>query len=64
MDAVRGSRGATGPAGVSVGLDFGGALAALNEIMQPMKAGAMRVGMAQWRRTCQKAYVWKTLHGG
>jgi len=64
IEAVRGSRGAIGPAGVSVAVEFGGTLAGLNEIIQPMNAGAMRVGMAQWRRTCQKAGDWKTLHGG
>lgn len=61
MDAVRGSKGAIG---ASAGLDVGGALAGLNEMMHPMNAGAMRVGMAQWRRTCQKAGDWKTLQGG
>ena len=62
MEAVRGSKGARG---VSIGLDFGGgALAGLNEIMQPMNAGAIRVGIAQWRRTCQKACDWKVLQGG
>ena len=61
MEAVKGSKGAIG---VSVALDFGGALAGLNEMMQPMNAGAMRVGIAQWRRTCQKACDWKILQGG
>jgi len=45
MEAVKGSKGAMG---VSVGLDFGGgALVGLNEMMQPMNAGVMRVGIAQ-----------------
>lgn len=61
MEAVRGSKGAMG---VSVWLEFGSALAGLNEMMQPMNAGAMRVGIAQWRRTCQKACDWKILQGG
>lgn len=62
MEAVRGSKGAMG---VSVGLDFGGgALAGLNEMIQPTNAGAIRVGIAQWRRTCQKADDWKVLQGG
>lgn len=62
MDAVNGSKGAIGVAeGVS---DEDGVLAGLKEMIMPKKAGMMRVGMAQCNITCQKAAVWKMLHGG
>jgi len=62
MDAVNGSKGAIGDAeGVSAG---DGVLAGLKEITLPTKAGMIRVGMAQCKITCQKAAVWKMLHGG
>lgn len=38
--------------------------AGLKEMRFPTSAGAMRVGMAQWRRTSQKALVWKVDSGG
>ena len=61
MDAVNGSKDAIGAEGTSVG---DGALAGLNEIILPNKAGMIRVGMAQCKITCQKAAVWNRFHGG
>ena len=61
IDAVNGSKSAIGVAGVSAG---GGVLMGLKEITLPTKAGMISVGTAQCKITCQKAAVWKMLHGG
>jgi hypothetical protein len=61
IDAVNGSKGAIGVADVSAG---GGVLMGLKEIILPTKAGMISVGTAQCKITCQKAGVWKMLHGG
>lgn len=54
MDAVSGSRGATGNPLLA---DFVGASAGLKVIIHPMKTGIIKVGSDQWRRTNQNVDV-------
>jgi hypothetical protein len=62
IDAVNGSKGAIEvAAGVSA---RDGVLVGSKEIILPTKAGMISVGTAQCKMTCQKAAVWKMLHGG
>jgi hypothetical protein len=68
--AVRGSKGRSvgtfllvaDPA--SGAFEAEGAVVGLKEMRFPTKAGAMRVGIAQWSRTSQNVEVWKTDSGG
>jgi hypothetical protein len=53
IDAESGSRGATG----DPSRWFVGARAGLKVMMHPMRAGIIRVGIDQWRRTSQNVDV-------